>query len=105
MTAPHYRDSVLQGKSLKRPVGFAVLQHHVEAALLMLRLRIRQSQFGHFLALFLVLHLHFIGEAFRRRVVKKMHCVVVHAGHREVPLHLLVIREITGIVGCDEVCV
>lgn len=70
----------------------------------MFRLRIRQGQFGHLLAILVVLHLHFFVEAFWSCVVKEMHRVVVHAGHREVPLRLLVIREITRIVGCDEVC-
>lgn len=105
MTTPHYRDFVVQGESLKCPVGLTILQHHVEVALLMLRLRIRQRQFGHFLALFLVLHLHFIAEALRSCVIMEMYCVVVHAGHGEVPLHLLVVWEIAGIVGCDEICV
>lgn len=71
----------------------------------MLRLRIRQSQFGRLLVLFLVLHLHFLAEALWIGAVVKLYGVVVHAGHREVPLHLLVVRELTAMVGRDEVCV
>ncbi len=71
----------------------------------MLWLSIRQGQLGHLVALLPVLHLHLIAEALGSGVVKETHRVVVHAGHGEVPLHLLLIREITGIVGCDELCV
>lgn len=105
MTAPHYRDAVFQAESLQCPVGFTILQYHVEVALLMRRLRIRQAQFGHLFVLFLILHHHFVVEAFGGGVIVEMHRVVVHAGHREAPLHLLVIGELTGIVGREEVCI
>lgn len=102
MTTPHHRHFVVQGESLKCPVGHTILQHHVEVALLMLRLRVCQGQLGHFLALLLVLHLHLTVEALWSCVIVKMYGVVVHAGHGEVPLHLLVVWEIAGVVGCDE---
>lgn len=105
MAAPRHRHFVVQGESLKRPVGLTILQHHVEVALPMLRLGVRQRQLGHFLVLLLVLHLHFTVETLWSCVIAKMNAVVVHAGHDEVPLHLLVVWEIAGIVGCDEICV
>lgn len=101
MAAPHDRHLVFQGEAWKRCVGFAVLQHHIEVALLMLQLATRQRQFGGLLAFFVV-HLHLLTEALWGRVIDKVHRVVVHAWHCEVPLHLLIIREITGIVGRDE---
>lgn len=105
MTAPHYRHSVVQRESLKRRVGLAVPQHHFEVALLVFWLRVRQSQSGHGLALFVVLHLHLPVEAFRSRVGLEMHRIVVHARHYEVPLRLLLVWEISGVTGCDETCV
>lgn len=102
MTAPHDRHHVAQGESLKRPVGLTVLKHHLEVALLMLWLAIRQRQFGDFAVFFVVLHLHLTAEALWGRVITKVHRVVVHARHREVPLHLLVVWEVAGIVGRDE---
>ena len=104
MAAPHQRDFVFQGESFQRCVGLTVLQHHAEVALLVRRLRIRQSPPGHLRVLFLILHLHATVEALRSRVVTELHRVVVHARHREIPLHLLVIRKVTGIVCRDEVC-
>lgn len=105
MSAPHYRDPVVQAESLQRCVGFTVPQHHVEVALLMLRLRIRHSQFGRLLVLFQVLDLHVIFDALWISVFTKVHCVVVHGRHCEVPLHLLFIGETVRIVGREEVCV
>lgn len=106
MTAPHYRHSVVQGESFQCAVGFTILQHHVEVALLVLGLRTCQSQLGHLICvLFLVLHNHFITEAFWSRVITNVHGVVVHAGHYKAPLHKLHIREVFWVVGCDEVCV
>lgn len=102
VAAPHDRHFVFQGQARKGRVGLAVLQHHVEVALLMRRLPVRQRHFGDLPAVFVVLHLHLLAEALGGCVIDKVHGVVVHAWHREVPLHLLVIGEIAGIVGCDK---
>lgn len=104
MTAPGYWDSVVEAESLQCCVGLTVLQHQAEAALLILWLRIRQTQSGDLLVLLLVLHLHIVtADTHWSCVVPKTHCIVVHARHREDPLHLLVVREAAGIVGGDEV--
>lgn len=105
VTASHHRHFVVQGESLEGRVGFTVPQHHVEVALLMLRLRSCQSHVDPPLALFLVLHLHFFLQTFWGCVLKKLHCVIVHAGRFEVPLHLLFAGEVSGVFGCEEVCV
>lgn len=102
MAAPHDRHSVFQGEARERRVGLAVLQHQVEVALLVLRLPVRQGHFGDLLAFFVVLHLHLLAEALGGSVIDKVHGVVVHARHCEVPSHLLIVREIGGIVGRGE---
>lgn len=103
MSTPHHRHPVVQGQSLQRPVGLTVLQQHLEVSLLMCGLGVSQGQSVHFLVCFLVFDLYCTTETLWHRMILKTHGVVVHPRNCDVPLHLLVIREVTWIVGCDEV--
>lgn len=98
MAAPRYRDFVAKGEPRKAGVGLTVLQHHLKVALLLLRLRIRQRQTERLSVFLLILHHHRVLDAFWSCVIQQQHGVVVHGGHAEVPLHLLVIRELSAVV-------
>lgn len=100
MAAPHYRDPEMEGQALFGLVSLTVKQGHGEAALPVCWLRVHQGLLdAHLLSLLVVNHHHVLLPAERRRVIQEVNCVVMHAGHHEVPPHQVIVRETSRVVG------
>lgn len=100
MAAPHYRDPEMEGQALFGLVSLTVKQGHGEAALPVCWLGVRQGLLdAHLPTRLVVHHHHFLLPAKRLCVIQEVNRVVMHAGHREVPPHQVVIRETSRVVG------